>query len=157
MVLAVASACMACGAAASRRQCVYCLTRLSDKKIQTAICAACCNDELAVDSVGKLLTASSSDTPEYQCRPCSITEKRAREAALMSSVAGPSPQEILQTVAATAPWFLVLRQASDDDKMAALIKVKRKLDFNATAQEDLSALVQRLLDGRAGLAAAQAV
>ena len=125
MVLADAAACMACGAAASLRQCTYCATRLVDKGVKTAICAACCNDDLAVESVGKLLAAGSGDTQEFQCRPCLIAEKRAREAALMSSVAGPSPQEILQTVAATAPWFLVLRQASDDDKMAALIKVKR--------------------------------
>ena len=130
-----ASVCMACGANAGLSQCVYCVTRLVDKGIKTAICDTCIKDTTAVDSVETILSSGSATTPDVQCRPCLIAEKRIQEAALMSAVAGPSPQEILQTVAATAPWFLVLRRTTDEDKTAALIKVKTKLDFNSTAQE----------------------
>ena len=61
--------------------------------------------------------------------------KRLRDEALLAAVGGPSPTDILKTVAQTAPWFLVLRRASPEQQMSALNKLKRRTDFSATANE----------------------
>ena len=54
---------------------------------------------------------------------------------MIASVGGPTPDEILKTVARTAPWFLVLRRASDSELLTALNKMKRRADFASAAQE----------------------
>ena len=113
MPVSEASSCMSCGATADLSQCSTCGRRLGDKGVKVAICATCIKDSLNVEAVGQLTNDETGVS--FKCRPCIITTKRAQEAELMSAVAGPSPTEVLTTVANTAPWFLIIKRASDED------------------------------------------
>ena len=82
------------------------------------------------------LTATSSTAPlAFKCSLCAEHENRAQEDKLLSIVGGPSPEQLLYTVAKAHTWFLTLAQASNDDKLAALIKLKRRLDFTTSERE----------------------
>ena len=129
------AACVACGGDNNLIQCDKCDARLQSKGIKAAICAQCRADETLLDSVGMMLATSSTSPGSFQCRPCSFYEKRLRDEALFAAVRGPSPTDILKTVAQTAPWFLVLRRASPEQQLSGLNKLKRRTDFSATAHE----------------------
>ena len=115
-----AASCQACGGNVDLLQCVTCPVRLGDRGTKTAICKQCCATDADLESVGKTLAAGSANQADFQCHPCGLFTKRQVEAKLLAAVGGPSPDDILKTIARTAPWFLVLRQASDEEKLNAL-------------------------------------
>ena len=56
---------------------------------------------------------------------------------------GPTPLEVMKTVASSAPWFIVLQCATAEEKQTALNKLKRRTDFSATATELADGLASR--------------
>jgi hypothetical protein len=116
---------------------------LQSKGFSAAICQVCRADPSQVDAVGKLLDSGSASAADFICRPCLTYEKRKREEAMIASVGGPTPTEILQTIAASAPWYLTVRQASPEAMLTALNKLKRRTDFSATANELADGLASR--------------
>ena len=115
---------------------------MGDKGTIAALCAVCAKDESAVEAVGKLL-ASSSTGVSWECRPCTIHIKRKNDEELVRAVGGPTPLEVLKSVAATAPWFIILQRASAEEKLSALNRLKRRTDFQATATELADGLASR--------------
>ena len=85
----------------------------------------------------------SAEAQEFQCTPCMYFEQRKQEELLLATVGGLNPDEILQTIARAAPWFIVLRQATDAQKLSALGKLKRRLDFTSSAVELANGLAQK--------------
>ena len=137
--------CANCGGEADLLFCSSCSTRMGDKGTIAALCSTCAKDEMAVEAVGKLLSSSSSGSSAtaWECRPCSIYIKRKNDEELVRAVGGPTPLEVLKSVAATAPWFIILQRASAEEKLTALNRLKRRTDFQATAAELADGLASR--------------
>ena len=129
-----APCCVACGADANLSQCAQCASRLQRGQKQ-AVCKDCGADKRAMESIGQFKAASSTSQLELHCNLCIQFEKRSQEDKLISVVGGPSPAEILSTIAFGMPWFLVLAQASNEEKLSALVKLKRKIDFTTPERE----------------------
>ena len=135
MATAEGVACVACGETDELLQCPTCTSRLSNKGVSAAICPKCLADGSILEAVGKIQSGSSSGSPAFLCMPCVIYNKRREEEQLLAAVGGPSPTDVLKTIAKSAPWYLTIRQASDEEKLNALTKLKRRLDFTSTSRE----------------------
>ena len=118
-----ATTCANCGGDAELIHCGTCSKRMGDKGTIAALCSVCVKYESAVEAVGKLL-ASSSTSVTFECRPCTIYIKRKSDEELVRAVGGPTPMEVLKTVASTASWFIILQRATDEEKLSALNKLE---------------------------------
>ena len=123
MATAEGIACVACGETDELRQCTTCTLRLANKGVSAAICSKCFADGSVLEAVGKMQNGGSSDTPAFLCMPCVFFNKRREEEQLLAAVGGPSPADVLKTIAKSAPWYLTIRQASDEEKLNALTKL----------------------------------
>ena len=97
-----ATACSNCRGDVDLIHCRTCSKRMGDKGTIAALCSTCVKDESAVEAVGKLV-ASASTSATFDCRPCTIYIKRKNDEELVRAVGGPTPLEVLKSVAATAP------------------------------------------------------
>lgn len=110
-----------------------CLRQTSQKGYKGAICAECMPDERKVEGIGKLMSSTNIQAPTFsRCSPCIVAERQGDEDAFLRSVGGPSPQEVLRSIAASHAWFLRLARASLDDKLAAHYEPKRRQDINTS-------------------------
>ena len=135
MSTAESTACIVCGSKQGLTQCNNCAVRLNNTGFSVAVCAVCVADDVMLVAAGKMLKDDIQGSAIFRCNPCWHAEKRQKQEALLKAVGGSTPTDILRSVAATAPWFLVLKQASSDELLTALMKVKRRMDFTSTAQE----------------------
>ena len=131
-----APCCVGCGVDVDLSQCSQCASRLQ-RGLKQAVCKDCGADKRAMESIGQFKAASSTSQLELHCNLCIQHEKRSQEDKLISVVGGPSPAEILSTIALGMPWFLVLAQASNEEKLSALVKLKRKID-SATPEREIA-------------------
>ena len=128
-------ACVACGATDELHQCTTCTSRLLNKGVSASICKNCFADASVLEAVGKMQADGSNGEPSFLCMPCVFYLKRRAEEQLLATVGGPSPADVLKIIAKSAPWYLTIRQASDEEKLNALTKLKRRLDFTSTSRE----------------------
>ena len=135
MVTAASTSCIVRGVAQTLTQCDGCAGRHNNTGYSIAVCSSCKADDVMLVAAWKFLKDDVQKTSSFRCNPCLHADKHQKQGALLKAVGGSSPTDILRSVAATAPWFLVLKQASNDELLTALMKVKRRMDFTSTAQE----------------------
>ena len=108
-----------------------------------AICSTCQGDNNLVESVGKLMMSADASSADFVCRPCMLHQQRQRDEALLQTVGGPGPVEILKTIAASNAWYLAIRRASPEEMLTALNRLKRRTDFSSTANELAAGLASK--------------
>ena len=87
-------------------QCTTCSARLS-KGFKSAVCKQCVSVERIMKTLGELTATSSTAPLLFKCSLCTEHEKRVQEDKLLAIVGGPSPEQLLSTVA-QAHTYLVL-------------------------------------------------
>ena len=135
MPLSNGQACSACGETNDLIQCKKCIERMANKGVSAAICKPCLRDPEKVADVGKRADSGSTTSEDFLCRPCITFEKRQLDEQLLASVGGPSPNEILKSIANARPWYMTIRRASPEQLLTALSKLKRRTTFASTANE----------------------
>ena len=135
--------CQVCGRDESLVQCSACTERLRDRGVRISVCSTCLTDERLFEGIAKLLPASSTDGFNFICNICVASNRHAERDRLLRLVGGPSPEELLDTIAGKAPSHLVLKAAAPEELMTALTKVKRKLDYSTTSKELADSLAMR--------------
>ena len=132
MVIRDSGACNGCALAANLNQCGVCSRRLNNSGFKVAACNACKADEDKMSLLGEFLQrAPAGGGPEVEtfvCNFCLKFERQERDSALTTAVAGPSPQQVLRTLATHTPWFLDLQRATPQQKLEGLIQIKRRID-----------------------------
>ena len=135
--------CQVCGSDDALVHCSACAERLRDRGVRISLCSTCLTDERSFEGIAKLLPASSTDGFNFTCNICVASNRRAERDRLLRLVGGPSPEELLNTIADNAPWHLVLKAAAPEELMTASTKVKRKLDYSTTSMELADSLAMR--------------
>jgi hypothetical protein len=131
--------CQACGAEEALSQCMSCKSRLS-RGFQIAVCSDCKTDSRKLEAIGRFKGGSSTEEAQLHCNMCITHERQQEEERLIQAVGGPSPNELLRTIAGKMPWYLVIAKATPEEKLAAHQKLKRRLDFSSTERELFASL-----------------
>ena len=88
-----------------------------------------------MEGAGHLERADASATEVLHCNLCLIYERQQAQDLLVKTVGGPTPTQLLQMLADSKAWYLVLAQATPEEKLSAHMRLKRRMDFTTTEQE----------------------
>ena len=132
MATKVAADCASCGNADNLKSCGVCSQRLSNKGTAIGLCTACFQDPTVVGAFGKQLL--KDDESVYECRACTAFLERREQEKQFQKLKGPSPEQILKTVANKFPWTLEITRATPEEHLEALQFLKRKLSGHRTVQ-----------------------
>ena len=103
MVIRDSGACNGCAGNANLRQCSVCVRRLSDNGFKVAACDTCKADEDKMSLLGKFLERGAPPVETFVCNFCLAFERQERDNALSAAVSGPSPQQVMRTLATHTP------------------------------------------------------
>ena len=134
MAFVNASNSQACGTTTHLLHCSTCSTRLS-QGVGLAVCTTCADNTRKMEALGSIKAASSTSQAEFQCALCAVHQRQLEEDQLVLAVGGPSPTDLLRTIADESKWFLVLSRATADEKLSALGKLKRQMDHTSAEHE----------------------
>ena len=134
MAVQDASNCQACGATSNLVHCEACKSRLS-QGMAVGVCLQCRQDPRKMEAVGRIQASGSTNAAQLLCNLCIVHERQKQEDLLIQTVGGPTPTDLLRSIAASRSWFLVLSRATPEAKLSALGKLKRQIDFTTTERE----------------------